>query len=192
MAHRLYSQFSMNITNVKILVSLTFFIIAILFSILITLSPWNSINEIENQILTTVEAKKTRRPLIDLGAATTPYNELEGMYGYYVHSNFQKSYFLGCETVGWWPTNWKSVGDDICNDNLNVEVCNYDNGDCCLSEISDDQCTECICHEDGTRHPSRTTTTEELRPCPNFNNAGWCIDDQGVLWESVTTMAVPW
>ena len=71
----------MNITNVKILVSLTFFIIAILFSILITLSPWNSINEIENQILTTVEAKKTRRPLIDLGAATTPYNELEGMYG---------------------------------------------------------------------------------------------------------------
>ena len=90
MAHRLYSQFSMNITNVKILVSLTFFIIAILFSILITLSPWNSINE--NQILTTVEAKKTRRPLIDLGAATTPYNELEGMYGYYVHWTFQKSH----------------------------------------------------------------------------------------------------
>ena len=105
---------------------------------------------------------------------------------------FKNHIFLGCETVGWWPTNWISVGDDICNDNLNVEVCNYDNGDCCLSEISDDQCTECICHEDGTRHPSRTTTTEELRPCPNFNNAGWCIDDQGVLWESVTTMAVPW
>ena len=33
--------------------------------------------------------------------------------------------------------------------------CDYDGGDCCLAEIDDLKCDECICHQDGSRHPTR-------------------------------------
>ena len=49
--------------------------------------------------------------------------------------------------------------DDYCDDESNTLICNYDNGACCLPEIKDDYCTECICNLDGTRHPSIATTT---------------------------------
>ena len=35
--------------------------------------------------------------------------------------------------------------DGICDDQNNVESCEYDGGDCCGGYI--DTCTECICHE---------------------------------------------
>ena len=46
------------------------------------------------------------------------------------------------------------IGDEICDGIANNEACNYDDGDCCLTEINkicygDD----CICHEDGLVHP---------------------------------------
>ena len=35
----------------------------------------------------------------------------------------------------------------------------FDPGDCCLPEIDSEYCIECICHEDGTRHPDAMPMT---------------------------------
>ena len=47
------------------------------------------------------------------------------------------------------------VRDGKCDDNCNLDTLYYDGGDCCLDYISDDHCQDCICHEDGTKHPNR-------------------------------------
>ena len=40
------------------------------------------------------------------------------------------------------------IGDGQCDDILNIENCNYDGGDCCLSDDKIDVsfCIECFCH----------------------------------------------
>lgn len=54
------------------------------------------------------------------------------------------------------------IGDGYCQDFLNIEECYYDGSDCCTNwykpMIIYDECTECICHLDGTRHPGMYTT----------------------------------
>ena len=76
--HRLYNQLTMNNKNLKSFASLTIFILCVLFSILIILSPWNSMNETKNGIQTTVEAEKAGVSFIDLGAATISFNLRKG------------------------------------------------------------------------------------------------------------------
>lgn len=49
-------------------------------------------------------------------------------------------------------TEWS--GDQVCDDLTNTLECDFDGGDCCLDSIDDSQCNECICYNDGTRHPS--------------------------------------
>ena len=39
------------------------------------------------------------------------------------------------------------VGNDICNDETNVEECDFDGGDCCGSCINVNHCSQCICYE---------------------------------------------
>ena len=102
------------------------------------------------------------------------------------------------------------IGDCSCEDVNNHPGCEYDGGiattillfsitiklifigDCCLPEIQSDYCIECICHEDGTRHPdasqwdtwntgssSSQTTTEPANPdtCRDDDiGDGWCDD----------------
>ena len=38
------------------------------------------------------------------------------------------------------------VGDGFCHDMMNNPGCNYDNGDCCLSNITTNHCTDCTCY----------------------------------------------
>ena len=52
----------------------------------------------------------------------------------------------------------KWIGDGICDDETNLIKCGFDDGDCCLSEIVDTNCYECVCHIDGKRHQMTTTT----------------------------------
>ena len=40
----------------------------------------------------------------------------------------------------------------------NIEECNFDGGDCCLSLINNLHCTECFCFEDESYHSIETTT----------------------------------
>ena len=37
------------------------------------------------------------------------------------------------------------VGDGFCDDETNIDVCNYDGGDCCLLNKNIDHCKECNC-----------------------------------------------
>ena len=37
------------------------------------------------------------------------------------------------------------IGDGMCNDETNNADCNYDGGDCCLSDIKTNKCLECAC-----------------------------------------------
>ena len=39
-----------------------------------------------------------------------------------------------------------------CDDESNTEECFFDFGDCCKFQIYIGECTNCICHEDNTRH----------------------------------------
>ena len=39
-----------------------------------------------------------------------------------------------------------------CDDETNTEECFFDFGDCCKFQIFVGECTNCICHEDNTRH----------------------------------------
>ena len=51
------------------------------------------------------------------------------------------------------------IYDGYCNDETNMLAeCDYDGGDCCLDEIDDLKCDECICHQDGSRHPTKLCT----------------------------------
>ena len=38
------------------------------------------------------------------------------------------------------------VGDGICDDITNIIECDYDGGDCCMSDIDTQYCTKCSCH----------------------------------------------
>ena len=42
------------------------------------------------------------------------------------------------------------VGDGVCNDETNIEECNYDSGDCCGNSINSEHCTECTCFHQET------------------------------------------
>ena len=48
------------------------------------------------------------------------------------------------------------MGDGYCDDFMNNKNCDYDGGDCCLSDIKKDYCNECLCLEGGN---STNTTT---------------------------------
>ena len=38
------------------------------------------------------------------------------------------------------------IGDGYCRDDLNIESCSYDGGDCCGSNVNTQYCTDCICY----------------------------------------------
>ena len=62
----------------------------------------------------------------------------------------------------------KWIGDGICDDEVNLPKCAFDEGDCCLNEIVDTNCHECICHSDGKRHQMTTTTQMSKAMCTSF------------------------
>ena len=41
------------------------------------------------------------------------------------------------------------MGNYICNDETNIPECNYDGGDCCLSNVNTDHCSEGSCSVNG-------------------------------------------
>ena len=68
----------------------------------------------------------------------------------------------------------KNGTNSKCNDELNIGLCNYDGGACCLEKIDDSNCEICLCHEDLTRHPSMFGTEtpapyEDDIPIPYFD-----------------------
>ena len=42
------------------------------------------------------------------------------------------------------------VHNGFCNDETNIAVCNFDGGDCCLSTVNKEHCSDCSCHHQQT------------------------------------------
>ena len=57
------------------------------------------------------------------------------------HYNISDKTEIGCE-------HYDIVGDDICDDIANTEICSYDFGDCCSFENDRSLCVDCICNID--------------------------------------------
>ena len=66
------------------------------------------------------------------------------------------------------------LGDGYCDDHLNIMVCNYDEGDCCGSNVNTQYCTECQCLEGGGG--STGTTTPSGTTASGGCNQGWIGD----------------
>ena len=45
------------------------------------------------------------------------------------------------------------IGNFKCNDECNFKDFNFDGLDCCLEIVDDTFCSDCICHQDGDKHP---------------------------------------
>ena len=58
--------------------------------------------------------------------------------------------------------NYAKIEDGLCQDENNVELCMFDGGDCCLSEVDTTQCSECQCH----------TEKDDFDPCPDGDKIG--------------------
>ena len=41
------------------------------------------------------------------------------------------------------------IGDGYCDDMNNIEICNYDGGDCCGDNVNTQYCFRCQCHSGG-------------------------------------------
>ena len=51
------------------------------------------------------------------------------------------------------------VGNGKCDDISNVDICNYDGGDCCLKNAIAGICCQCQCHSSKTSIPSNECST---------------------------------
>ena len=59
------------------------------------------------------------------------------------------------------------IGDGICQDENNIDLCLYDGGDCCLAEMNGTQCKECQC----------LSQEKVFDPCPKGDRIGDGICD---------------
>ena len=51
------------------------------------------------------------------------------------------------------------VGDGMCDDVTNIIECDYDGGDCCMSDINTQYCEECLCHSSTSTPPLHCNST---------------------------------
>ena len=63
------------------------------------------------------------------------------------------------------------IGNGFCNDETNVPECIYDGGDCCISCLNTDYCTNCTCIEGATEN------FNEFVPQNPLIGDGFCNDE---------------
>ena len=56
---------------------------------------------------------------------------------------------------------WIKKGDGFCDDEANVELCDFDEGDCCDLEFDRTLCTECFCF-------AKTETIQQIAKGENY------------------------
>ena len=71
---------------------------------------------------------------------------------YWLHV-FEAVQHLDCSNPSW-------IGDGYCDDDTNNEPCEYDGGDCCVSDIDTQYCTECQCIEHNTTAVNTTAPND--------------------------------
>ena len=62
------------------------------------------------------------------------------------------------------------IGDGYCDDELNKEECNYDDGDCCGVDLDNKFCKECQCLGNPGKMMSAPNYLEDF-----INNPYWCF-----------------
>ena len=104
-----------------------------------------------------------------------------------------------------YPCNDNSMADGYCEDENNIEMCEFDGGkmmlyfltnpknllikyyfipnlgDCCLPMIISDYCVNCTCYETGMRHPDNPCFNTGDGYCDDENNIEICDFDGGKL-----------
>ena len=97
-------------------------------------------------------------------------------------SSINKEYCLFCtcyanNNVDSCKLAYAFVGNGVCEDVVNTEVCDYDGGDCCLDEIIGGPYAcefGCICHLDGTKVLNNTCIKVFNTQYQYFNVASPC------------------
>ena len=77
----------------------------------------------------------------------------------YIYCQKNRCHFtwIGCESI-----LIQFIGDDYCDDENNNAECQFDNGDCCGSNVNTKYCTECQCLSDEGSIGGNWITTPSL------------------------------
>jgi len=95
-------------------------------------------------------------------------------------NTFAEKSFLGVrdieerQTAGCPEPSWK--GDGYCDDDNNVEECEFDGGDCCGTNVDETFCSKCECLEDVGGGGSGEEGCAE----PSWKGDGYCDDDNNI------------
>ena len=67
------------------------------------------------------------------------------------YSSYHKLNLISNFQACWSQSN---INNGLCDGITNTPICDYDGGDCCLTEVDLSNCKsfECVCHEDGLIH----------------------------------------
>ena len=75
------------------------------------------------------------------------------------------------------------IGDGYCDDESNIEKCNYDGGDCCDHSANTDFCIKCECHNESFSSSFSSTSSGCIYVgdgyCDDFDNVEECNYDGG-------------
>ena len=66
------------------------------------------------------------------------------------------------------------IGNNVCNDEANTPICNYDGADCCGDCIDKQICSECQCHNEDIWQ-------DLIAHGFNFNGTRVCYDSTGTI-----------
>ena len=70
------------------------------------------------------------------------------------------------------PQGSLHYGDGICDDYNNNPECDFDGGDCCLTSVDKQRCTECLCKKHikhGGHHADNHINPPEGKRCTNVS-----------------------
>ena len=72
------------------------------------------------------------------------------------------------------------IGDGYCDDDNNIEGCQFDGGDCCGEDVFTDYCWQCICYENSFSSSGTTVTFVTTSGSGTANEGGrfFHIDDK--------------
>ena len=92
----------------------------------------------------------------------------------------------------------KNITNGKCDDEFNIELCNYDGGACCYTQIDDSNCDFCLCHTDGERHISKFAPNNQIpiyeddNPVPFFQRGNIFSWKNYLVHHKISIFALKW
>ncbi len=88
--------------------------------------------------------KNTTESIIRNSSQSASSNEFDSLSDIETTTLIDSTTTSECSKMLW-------VEDGFCDDETNTELCDFDGGDCCMDQIIDNYCLECLCHETGEK-----------------------------------------